>query len=81
MRKWGLTEKEIDKLWVKYEKENPAQEGDDTWDSRLIKAQAKKLLRYIEGLRIRTNPNEAGPFMCIPLDVEKYEQLLKEVVE
>lgn len=44
---WKLKNKEIDKLWAKYEKENPAQEGEDTWDSRLINAQAKKLVEYL----------------------------------
>ena len=48
MSGWELTQKEIDKLWGKYEEENPDQGGLDTWDKRLIKAALKKLVKYFK---------------------------------
>ena len=47
MKDWELTQKEIDKLWSKYEEENPDQGGLDTWDKRLIKAAQKKLMEWM----------------------------------
>jgi hypothetical protein len=69
---WKLTQKEIDKLWVKYEKENPDQGGLDTWDKRLILAEAKKLVEYIDN-----NFYIGGE--DLPGDDKRWKDLKKEV--
>jgi len=77
---WELIPEEIDKLWVQYEKENPDQGGLDTWDRRLIQAEAKKLIGWIRDRGIAGSPQvrvsmDDGDLW---LSKEDWQKLLKE---
>jgi len=77
-----LTNKEIDKLWAKYEIENPDQGGLDTWDRLLCEAQLKKVWLSWTETPHRILETKKGRYGLDCDDVRVFwEELLKEVGE
>ena len=71
-----LTKKQIDKLWVKYEKDDPYQ--DTPWDEVVIKAQLKKIVKWLDDNGARFLTEVEGHEGFYELDWSKFELLIKE---
>ena len=71
-----LTKRQIDKRWIKYERDDPYQQL--PWDNVITKAQLKKVMEWLNDNGARFLTEVEGHEGFYELDWSKFELLIKE---